>query len=106
MLHFRGSSDSPAIPRCHKEWLKMTARSGFLVCCVLIKWDSAWLRSCVDGAECKRSQALAFPPPEEAEEMGRPLQLCCAYASLHPSCYRLMLPVSTGTGMDGIQNDS
>lgn len=33
VLGFRGRSDSPAIPRCHKERLKITARSGFLICC-------------------------------------------------------------------------
>lgn len=75
VLRFRGRSDSTAIPRCHKERLKITTRSRFLICCVPIKRDPVWPRSCRDGSECKRSPALAFPPSELAEETGRPPQL-------------------------------
>lgn len=84
MLRFRVRSDSMAIPRCHKERLKITARSGFLVCCIPIKWDPAWPRSCIDGGECKRSLALALPSSELAEEIGRPSQLfpCICLGSL------------------------
>ena len=73
-----------AIPRCHKERLKITARSGFLVCCIPIKWDPAWRRSCIGGGECKRSLAVALPPSELAEKIGRPSQLfpCICLGSL------------------------
>lgn len=75
MLHFGERSESTAILRCHKEQLKINARSGFLICHVPIKRDPAWPRSCIDGGEYKRNLALASPPSELAEEISRPPQL-------------------------------
>lgn len=84
VLCFRGRSDSTAILGCHKAQLKITSRSGFLICCIPIKWDPAWPRSCIDGGECKRSSALTLLPSELAEEIGRPSQLflCICFSSL------------------------